>query len=789
MPLPPPAQLKTFRSSLPTFQIFAANTGVGKTIFSASLCRAAARLPLLPYEKQRLKSSGSPLNRKVFYIKPVQTGFPVDSDARHVKTYAPGVETDVIFTYKEPAGAHLTAVREGKPVSDVELLRATEDRLARAAAYPDPAIAFLETAGGVNSPVMSGTLQCQAYRPLRLPSLLIGDSTLGGVSTTLSAYESLLIRGYDIAGILMFDSPRYQNHAAIRQSVESNIPVYLFSPPPPFPTRPGDTPGLDEQMLDATNMMVYYEDADKGAMAVVEDMLTGHSKRFERLESMAKEGEKKVWWPFTQHGDVGRPTVIDSAYQESFSVYNPETPEASSQTSSSLKVSGTTSPQYDGCASWWTQTFGHADAELTLAAAHAAGRYGHVMFPECINEPALQLSERLLETAGKGWASRVFFSDNGSTAIEVAIKASLKKTEKAMKAAGTWKNQTLGVMGVEGSYHGDTMGCMDACGPNTYNAEINWYKPRGLWFNPPSFVMKDGKYTLRLPTGEYPDCKPPTFATLDEVFALERTELLDHYQNYIRAVIDKHQESAALGALIIEPIVLGAGGMVFVDPLFQRALIHVARSLSIPLPVIYDEVMVGFHRLGMGLASPGVQLLGETPDLACYAKCLTGGLLPLAVTVVKEDVWEVFRGTGKTEALLHGHSYTAHPMGCAVANKTLEKFSKMGGNRLGGVECMNKIWDSKIVRDLSYLPNVDGVVSFGSILSVELRTDTKGYAASHVSANIIRKLRANGVYARPLGNVVYVMAPVVNLQDQREKDLCRWVESVFVEVLEAAASA
>ncbi|TPX70130.1 hypothetical protein SpCBS45565_g01925 [Spizellomyces sp. 'palustris'] len=783
---PRPAPFYALRSTLPTYQIFAANTGVGKTVLSAALCRAATKVPLHAFEKR----NGNDKSRRVYYVKPVQTGFPVDSDARHVQTFCPDAATNVIFTYREPAGAHLTAVREDKPVSDVELLRATQDVLDGAwkESAGNAAIAFLETAGGVNSPVMSGTLQCEAYRPLRLPTLLIGDANLGGVSTTLSAYESLYIRGYDITGIVMFDSMQYQNHHAIRKNIDPSVPVYIFSPPPPFPvSRSQEGPDVHEKMLDATNMMVYYENSERGAMEVVQGLLDEHWNRVTRLEDMAADGEKSIWWPFTQHGDVGKPTVIDSAHQEFFTTYQSGALASSAApSSSSLQVEGTTTPQYDACASWWTQSFGHANTQLTLAAAHASGRYGHVIFPECIHEPALKLSEKILSTVGRGWGSRVFYSDNGSTAIEVAIKAALKKTEKDMKRNGTWQDgRTLGVVGIEGSYHGDTIGSMDACGPNVYNEEINWYKPRGLWFAPPTIVFKNGQYTLRLPPSLQHTRSAPTFQSLSDVFSLDRTDLLEVYCAHIQQTLAKYLTTTPLGALIIEPLLLGAGGMAFIDPLFQRILIRAVRALDQPLPVIYDEVFVGFHRLGLGIHSPGTQLLGEYPDLACYAKCMTGGLVPLAATVVKEEIFEVFKGEGKKEALLHGHSYTAHPVGCAVGVRTLEMFEEMGA-KAGGVECLSRVWDEELTQTLSNLPTTDGVISLGSVLAIELSTTEKGYA-SHVSAKVISKLREHGLYTRPLGNVIYIMAPVVAVRSEKDREVLKWVADVLVDVLSRPA--
>ncbi|KAJ3185697.1 hypothetical protein HDU85_001051 [Gaertneriomyces sp. JEL0708] len=781
--------ITALRAALPTYQIFAANTGVGKTIFSTTLCRAAADLPLRTWERQALRQDQLEQGgRSVYYIKPVQTGYPEDSDARHVETFCPKVHARTIFTYKEPAGAHITAVRENKPVTDDELLIATQRSLDEAFSKNSSAIAFLETAGGVNSPVMSGTLQADAYRPFRLPTVLIGDSQLGGVSTTLSAYESLLLRGYDVTAVLMFDSPKYQNHEAVLRNIDRNVPMFLYAPPPDMP-RPRDPRvglTLDDRMLDATNMMVYYGEADAVSQNVVTELLDTHKGRIDRLEQMAAEGERKIWWPFTQHNAVKTPTVIDSAYGEFFTTYNSK---ISEDDSSSVQ---STSLKYDACSSWWTQSFGHADRDLTMAAARASGRYGHVIFPECVNEPSLQLAERLLETAGSGWASRVFYSDNGSTAMEVAIKAALRRSELQIIKAGKTVKGHLGVVGLEGSYHGDTIGSMDASNPNVYNEQINWYEGRGLWFTPPTLAIKDGHYRLRLPSW-FPDPEAaPSFSSIQAIFDVnrrdERSKLLDAYVAHINSQLSKYLAAKGdLGALILEPLLLGAGGMQFVDPLFQYALIRAVRDLDTPLPVIFDEVFVGFHRLGLGFDSPGSQLLfGELPDAACYAKCLTGGLVPLSATLVNDKLYECFLGETKKEALLHGHSYTAHPVGCQVAIASLEKYQALRASQPTGIALYEGIgggfWSDSLVTQLSSLSHVDGVVALGSVLAIELVAADKGYASGRAS-RVIERLRREGVFARPLGNVIYIMSPIIAASSEHERKNAAMVGNTVLEII------
>jgi dethiobiotin synthetase/adenosylmethionine--8-amino-7-oxononanoate aminotransferase len=213
--------------------------------------------------------------------------------------------------------------------------------------------------------------------------------------------------------------------------------------------------------------------------------------------------------------------------------------------------------------------------------------------------------------------------------------------------------------------------------------------------------------------------------------------LARQYRDYIeRTLIGLEKEGRRkFAALVLEPFVMGAGGMIFVDPLFQRIMVDVVRD-RYDLPIIFDEVFVGLYRLGM--QSPGA-LLGVNPDISVNAKILTGGLLPLAVTLASDDIFQAFKSENKTDALLHGHSYTAHPVGCEVANETLKILDSLSvseewnGARqewsvsLGG-ESGNiwSFWDPAFVGALSYSDVVAEVMTMGTLLKIRVRDDAQG---------------------------------------------------------------
>lgn len=209
--------------------------------------------------------------------------------------------------------------------------------------------------------------------------------------------------------------------------------------------------------------------------------------------------------------------------------------------------------------------------------------------------------------------------------------------------------------------------------------------------------------------------------------------------------------------------------MKFIDPLWQRALMSISRSKSVP--IIFDEVAAGLYRLGVSSCR---EILGDNPDIAAYAKLLTGGLVPMSVTLTTEDVFNTFLGDSKAEALLHGHSYTAHAVGCVSSIHALdtyaELFEKEGHGDDGGekVDYKKAYFDQREVAALSELSLVQESMSLGTVVAVTIEPDGggSGYAAAGRSIPIVKYLLDHGVYARPLGNVVYIMvSPLTSVEE------------------------
>lgn len=498
---------------------------------------------------------------------------------RHIQKFAPEIESKTLFQYDLAVSPHLAAqvskrvgrclltLPEQWLVSSASLTfppanqhipsdNALLDEIARAAAHEarrNSGWLFVETAGGVHSPSPSGTTQADLYMPLRLPVVLVGDSKLGGISQTISAFESLKIRGYDVETVLLFQEDQYQNYLYLAEYFEQKHGIPVKTVPEP-PQRAQDSKS------DAQAMSQYYNTNSAGPALheTLTHLDTRHKSRIARLESMSTTASHKIWYPFTQqkHVTPSKITVIDSAHGDYFQTLAPP----NNPNDALLQ------PSFDASASWWTQGLGHANPSLSLAAAHAAGRYGHVMFAEAVHEPALALAETLLGGMRNPRLTRAFFSDNGSTGTEVALKMALR----AARVRYGWKNgQRAGVLGLQGSYHGDTIGAMDCSEPGVFNEKVEWYEGRGYWFAGPTVWRTSGKaWEVVVPAEMEGPGGGGRFASLDDVFDVEAREARGEHHAYERFIIARLEKLAAegrrFGALMIEPVVLGAGGMLLV---------------------------------------------------------------------------------------------------------------------------------------------------------------------------------------------------------------------------------
>lgn len=693
------------------FYIYGANTAVGKTFFSSFIAQYVAKM-----------------GQKVQYIKPFQTGYPSDSDARAVQNSCRNnafLTTNTLWAGEPAVSPHRVLASDQAKKVDDEVLAKLLQLCAQNSENKE--FTLIEGAGGVASPTCSGVSQANFFRKLLLPVILIGDSKLGGISATIAAAEYLKVRGYEIALVLLLENEE-QNCEYLQKNM--NCPVLSFS---------------FNKELESPHANFEFEKFDSFASQITDRLIAFVNEKEKRAQQMLINSPKILWWPFTQHSENISPKVIESATDDFYTL------------SDSSKV-------FDASASWWTQSLGHGNAEISTDVAFALGRYGHVLYPEHVHEPAFALAEMLLAGVGAPWAQRVFYTDNGSTAVEVALKMAFR-----------WSNagEHCKVLGLLDSYHGDTLGAMNASSKNVFNCTTEWYEPKGVWLNFPEIIFKNGKWKIDLSrVSEFKsECDKLSEFEIDDLGSVANIVSLSRRLSGIAevyfALISKMLANVDLkkfGALLIEPVVHGSAGMIFVDPVFQFALCKFAKQAKIP--VIFDEVFTGFWRLGSQTAA---KYIGMEPDISCFSKALTGGVCPLGVTLAREEIFDSFKGATKKEALLHGHSYTAYAAGCAAAVRALKLMQHCIASR---PECL-QLWDKELVNKISHLPKIKRAFAMGTLFVAEFSCADSGYASGALK-NLVAEMNSSGIGVRPLGNVIYFLG-TLNTSKEKADELLNFL--------------
>lgn len=371
----------------------------------------------------------------------------------------------------------------------------------------------------------------------------------------------------------------------------------------------------------------------------------------------------------------------------------------------------------DGLSSWWSTLHGHAHPRLVAAISEQAATLDHVLFAGCTHPPAVRLAERLLDLAPETM-SRVFYSDDGSTAVEVALKMAFQLH------LNRGEPERRRFLCLEGGYHGDTIGAMSVGDPRVF----------GEPFAPLLFEVD----RLRPPLTHGRGGQAPRSVE-------EALEEVDH-----RLGREPH------AAVVVEPMVQGAAGMRMMPPEFVAGLR--ARCTAHGALLIADEVMTGFGRTGRMFA---LEHAGVSADLLCLSKGITGGMLPLAATLAPEPIYEAFLDEDMRRGFLHGHTYTANPIACAAANASLDLLLDGGLARAAAIE---RFYAARLPA-LEKHPAVDHVRWLGTIGVVELAGGTSGYD-NPIGRRIQTAMLERGYLVRPLGPVVYTMPPLCVTEDE-----------------------
>lgn len=357
---------------------------------------------------------------------------------------------------------------------------------------------------------------------------------------------------------------------------------------------------------------------------------------------------------------------------------------------------------FDAISSWWVITHGHRHPAIMKAIREASEVYDQIIFAEFSHEPAEQLAQGLIAVAPEG-LKHVFFSDSGSTSVEVALKMALG----AFHHKGVPRSR---VVVMEHSYHGDTIGAMSVGERGVFNAA---YEPLLFSVDLLPFPLRGSEQK-----------------TLDTFEAFCRT--------------------GKVAALLVEPLVLGAGGMKMYSAGVLAELRKISRHYGCLL--IADEVMTGWGRTGTLFAS---EQAGITPDILCTSKGLTGGSLPLAATLCTPDIFDAHYSTDRSKTFFHSSSYTANPIACAAGVANLKVWNNEPVfKRISGLEAMQRQHLARFVQDNRFV----AVRQAGTIAALELAVPAAGYLAN-VGLRMRQLFRERGLLVRPLGNVVYLMPP------------------------------
>jgi adenosylmethionine---8-amino-7-oxononanoate aminotransferase len=386
----------------------------------------------------------------------------------------------------------------------------------------------------------------------------------------------------------------------------------------------------------------------------------------------------------------------------------------------------------DCISSWWVNLHGHAHPEIVAAIARQAAQLEHVIFAGFTHEPAQELASKLVARLPEN-LTRVFYSDNGSTAVEVALKMAYQYWVNMGAPRGRF-------MSFEGAYHGDMFGTM-AVGSRSIFSD----------------VFKDLLFEVDF--CPYPDTYDGDLDVIGkEANCLEviRQNLLSYPHSY--------------AGIIIEPLVQGVAGMRICRPEFLQQLRALATEFDTFL--IFDEVMTGFGRTGADFACNKAAV---KPDLICLSKGITGGFLPLAVTVATDRIYESFYSDDPTKTLYHGHSYTANPLGCAAALASLDLLSKNES-----VYTKMEIWHRQHLAKLGdKYPQLSKIRVMGTISAFDVNNSEKSGYLNNVGREIRHHAIAYGVLLRPLGNALYLMPPYCITENELD-----WIYQQIDRVLE-----
>jgi adenosylmethionine-8-amino-7-oxononanoate aminotransferase len=619
------------------FVVLGTDTDAGKTAFCAQWLTA--------------------FSGRFAYWKPVETGASDTEVIRQLVPSATVCPPHARFT--TPVAPVVAAAREGRPMPGIgEVLTA-------APSSPLPLV--VETFGSPLSPFTEEVLQIEFLAALGLPTVLITSSAVGAVGRSLQAVAGMKDRGVCCTAVVLLGPP---DAFAVKQ-IQRHTGIAVFA-----------LRAAEEWTAESVRAVALTNAAELDRLlqhlTPGNELLVGPvTTSSQELRDLIARDRAAVWHPYTSLSASEQPLPVVGAEAEYLELAD------------GRKL-------IDGISSWWTILHGHRHPPLVAALRAASECFDHVLFAGVTHTPGVHLAEKLLAAAP--WrGGRVFFSDNGSTAVEVALKMAYQ----AWCHRGEPGRQLF--IGFEHGYHGDTFGAMS--------------------------VGRDPLFFGRF--------EPLLFRTLRVPVSA----------NHLAAALTKHRGEVA--AVILEPLVQGAGGMRMHGPDVLRELFAITSEHGVFF--IADEVMTGCGRTGSLWA---FEHAGIAPDLICTAKTLAGGMLPLAVTLAAPQVVFAFESDDRMRTFFHGHSFTGHPLACAVAVANWTELQR--GDWRAAVQRIEAVWRDRLLPLRSERGVID-VRICGTIAAVEF--DAPGGYLADIGPEFRRVCLEHGVFLRPLGNVLYTIPP------------------------------
>jgi len=410
--------------------------------------------------------------------------------------------------------------------------------------------------------------------------------------------------------------------------------------------------------------------------------------------TLIERDSQHLWHPYTQHKTAALPIAITKG-------------------EGALLWDENNKQYIDAIASWWVNPYGHSNKFIADAIYKQLTTLEHVLFGGFTHEPAIILAEKLLAILPTN-QKKVFFSDNGSTAVEVAIKVALQFFYNKGEKRTT-------IIAFENAFHGDTFAAMAASGISFYTQAF-----QGMFID-----------VVRIPV-PVKGQEQASFDALNEVI-----------------------KNNPCAGFIFEPLVQGAAGMVMYEPEALDQLLQIC--LENKVLTIADEVMTGFGKTGKTFAC---DYLTVKPDMICLSKALTGGTIPMAITTFTQEIFEAFYDEDINKALFHGHTFTANPTGCAAALASLELLqTEEMQNNLIRINSNHLDFKKRVENH----PKVTAARVLGVIFALEIKTETSASYYGILRNRLYDFFIENGIILRPVGNIVYILPPYIITDEQLQK--------------------